>query len=76
MIRSKSVEDRLRDGRLDAKTRESLFRRKIEQGANRSSFVSQATLQMVKEVFPLDSEDLASQLELGRIPMLVVAALN
>jgi hypothetical protein len=74
MIRSKSVEDRLRDGRLDAKTRDSLFRRKIEQGANCSPFVSKAILQAVKEVFPLDSEDLANQLELGRIRMLVVAA--
>ena len=34
MIRSKSVEGRLRDGRFDAKTRDSLFRRRIEQGAN------------------------------------------
>lgn len=74
MIRSKSVEDRLRDGRLDAKTRDSLFRREIEQGANCAPFVSKAILQTVKEVFPLDAEDLTSQLELGRIRMLVVAA--
>jgi len=74
MIRSKAIEDRLRDGRLDAKTRESLFRRRIEQGANCAPFVSKAILQTVKEVFPLDSEDLANQLELGRIRMLVVAA--
>jgi hypothetical protein len=74
MIRSKSIEDRLRDGRLDAKTRDSLFRRKIEQGANCPPFVSKAILQAVKEVFPLDAEDLANQLELGRIRMLVVAA--
>jgi len=74
MIRSKSVEDRLRDGRLDAKTRDSLFRRRIEQGANCAPFVSQAILQTVKEVFPLDPEDLSNQLELGRIRLLVVAA--
>jgi hypothetical protein len=74
MIRSKSVEDRLRDGRLDAKTRDSLFRRKIEQGANCAPFVSKAILQTVKEVFPLDADDLANQLELGRIRLLVVAA--
>ena len=74
MIRSKSVEEHLRDGRLDAKTRESLFRRKIEQGANCAPFVSKAILQTVKEVFPLDPEDLTNQLELGRIRLLVVAA--
>jgi len=74
MIRSKAIEARLRDGRLDAKTRDSLFRRKIEQGANCSPFVSQAILEAVKEVFPLHPEDLASQLELGRIRLLVVAA--
>ena len=74
MIRSKSVEDRLRNGRLDAKTRDSLFRRKIEQGANCAPFVSKVILQAVKEVFPLDPEDLTNQLELGRIRMLVVAA--
>jgi len=74
MIRSKAIEDRLRDGRLDAKTRDSLFRRKIEQGANCPPFVSRAILQAVKEVFPLDADDLANQLELGRIRMLVVAA--
>ena len=74
MIRSKSVEDRLRDGRFDAKTRDSLFRRKIEQGANCAPFVSKAILQTVKEVFPLDADDLANQLELGHIRLLVVAA--
>ena len=74
MIRSKSVEDRLRDGRLDAKTRDSQFRRKIEQGANCPPFVSKAILQAVKEVFPFDADDLANQLDLGRIRMLVVAA--
>ena len=74
MIRSKAVEARLREGRLDAKTRDCLFRRRIEQGANCSPFVSKAILETVKDVFPLQQEDLANQLELGRIRLLVVAA--
>jgi hypothetical protein len=74
MIRSKEIEDRLRQGRLAAKTRESLFRRKIEQGANCAPFVSKAILQTVKEVFPIDPEDEAAQLGLGRLKLLVVAA--
>jgi len=74
MLRSKEIEDRLRNGRLNAKTRDSLFRRKIEQGANCAPFVSQAILQTVKEVFPIDPEDQAAQLGLGRLKLLVVAA--
>lgn len=74
MIRSKEIENRLRQGRLAAKTRDSLFRRKIEQGANCAPFVSKAILQTVKEVFPIDPEDEAAQLGLGRLKLLVVAA--
>jgi hypothetical protein len=74
MLLNKEIEDRLRKGRLDAKTRDSLFRRRIEQGANCAPFVSQAILNTVKEVFPLDGDDPASQLDLGRVKLLVVAA--
>lgn len=74
MIRSKTIEDHFRNGRFDAKTRESLFRRRIEQGANCAPFVSQAILHTVKDVFALDHEDRGSQLDLGRIKLLVVAA--
>jgi hypothetical protein len=74
MIRSKSVEKQLCNARLDAKTRDSLFRRRIEQGANCAPFVSQAILNTVKDVFPVDHQDLFNQLELGRIKLLVVAA--
>lgn len=74
MIRSKSIEHELRNGRLDAKTRDSLFRRRIEHGANVAPFVSKAILQTVKDVFPIDHEDLHNQLDLGRIRLLVVAA--
>lgn len=74
MIPLKLVEDQLRQGRFDAKTLDSLFRRRIEEGANCSPFVSQAILDTVKEVFPLGLDDPDHQLGLGRIKLLVVAA--
>jgi hypothetical protein len=74
MIRTKSIEDQLRRGRLDAKTLDSMFRRRIEEGANCSPFVSKAILAAVKEVFPIDPEEADHQLGLGQIQLLVVAA--
>jgi hypothetical protein len=74
MIRSKVIEETLREGRLNAKTVDSLFRRRIEQGANCSPFVSQAILETVKEVFAIGPDDADHQLDLGRIRLLVVAA--
>ena len=74
MMRTKFLEEQFRQGRLDAKTLDNLFRRKIEQGANCSPFVSQAILKTVKEVYPLDSDDADRQLGLGQISLLVVAA--
>jgi Protein of unknown function (DUF1670) len=74
MIRTKVIEERLREGRLDAKTLDSLFRRRIEEGANCSPFVSQAILSTVKEVFAIGPQDADHQLGLGRIKLLVVAA--
>jgi hypothetical protein len=74
MMRTKFLEEQFRRGRLDAKTLDSLFRRKIEQGANCSPFVSQAILKTVKEVYPLDPDDTDRQLGLGQIKLLVVAA--
>jgi hypothetical protein len=74
MMRTKFLEERFRQGRLDAKTLDNLFRRKIEQGANCSPFVSQAILKTVKEVYPLDPDDIDRQLGLGQISLLVVAA--
>jgi hypothetical protein len=74
MIRSRSLEDKMRQQRADAKTLDSLFRRRIEAGANCSPFVSKAILQTAKEVFPLDPEQIESQLGLGQVKLLVVAA--
>jgi Protein of unknown function (DUF1670) len=74
MMRTKFLEEKFRQGRLDAKTLDNLFRRKIEQGANCSPFVSQAILTTVKEIYPLDPDDVDRQLGLGQIKLLVVAA--
>lgn len=74
MIRTKSIEDQLRRGRLDAKTLDSMFRRQIEEGANCSPFVSKAILAAVKEVFPIGPEEADHQFGLGQIQLLVVAA--
>jgi hypothetical protein len=72
MIRTKLVEEKLRQQRLDAKSPDNLFRRRIEQGANCSPFVSGAILQTVKNVFPVSPQD--SDNTLGQIKLLVVAA--
>ena len=74
MIRTTALEARQRHERLDAKTLDNLFRRRIEEGANCAPFVSAAILQIVKEVFPLHPEDLGKQLDLGQVKLLVAAA--
>jgi hypothetical protein len=74
VIRTKLFEEQLRQGRLDAKTLDSMFRRRIEHGANCSPFVSQAILAAVKEVFLIGPDDRDSELGLGRIRLLIVAA--
>jgi hypothetical protein len=74
MIRTKVLEENLREGRLDAKTLDSLFRRRIEEGANCSPFVSRAILNTVKEVFAIGPQLPDYQLGLGKVRLLVVAA--
>jgi hypothetical protein len=74
VIRTTALETRQRQERLDAKTLDNLFRRRIEEGAKCSPFVSAAILQIVKEVFPLHPEDVDKQLDLGQIKLLVAAA--
>jgi Protein of unknown function (DUF1670) len=74
MMRTRFLEEKFRQGRLDAKSLDNLFRRRIELGANCSPFVSQAILQTVKQTYPLDPDDIDRQLGLGQIKLLVVAA--
>lgn len=56
------AEDRLREGCLGAETGDGLWRRRIEQGANGSPFLSKAVLQTVEEVFPPAGKDLTNRL--------------
>jgi DNA-binding NarL/FixJ family response regulator len=74
MLRTQFLEAQLRQGRLDAKTLDSMFRRRIEEGANCAPFVSQAILAIVKEVFGLNPDEADHQLGLGQIKLLVVEA--
>jgi hypothetical protein len=74
MIRTKAIEEKLRTGRMDAKTLDNMFRRRIEKGANCAPFVSMAILDTVKDVFAIGPQDPDHQLGLGRIGLLVVAA--
>jgi hypothetical protein len=74
MIRTTALDARQRQERLDAKSLDNLFRRRIEEGAKCSPFVSAAILQIVKEVFPLHPEDLGKELDLGQVKLLVAAA--
>jgi hypothetical protein len=74
MIRSRAREDKMRRQRADAKTLDNLFRRRIEAGANCPPFVSQVILQTVKEVFPVDPQQVLGQFGLGQVKLLVVAA--
>jgi hypothetical protein len=74
MIRSQANEDQHRLQRLDAKTLDSQFRRRIEEGAKCPPLVSEAILKIVKEVFPLQPDDIT--LDLGRVKLIVVAAVE
>ncbi len=74
MIRSKAIEDQHRFQRLDAKTLDSQFRRRVEEGAKCPPLISEAILKIVKEVFPLQPDD--ATLDLGRIKLIVVSAVE
>lgn len=74
MIRSAAVEQAMLENRCNAKTLDSMFRRAIEHGANCSPFVSGAILNVVKNVFPVSEDDEDSNLQIGRVRLLVVAA--
>jgi hypothetical protein len=74
MIRSQAIADQHRLQRLDAKTLDSQFRRRIEEGAKCPPLISEAILKIVKEVFPLQPED--ATLDLGQIKLIVVSAVE
>jgi hypothetical protein len=74
MLRTQFLEAQLLQGRLDAKTLDSMFRRRIEEGANCSPFISQAILAIVKELFGLNPDDADGQLGLDQLKLLIVDA--
>ena len=73
MLRTQFLEAQLREGWLDAKTLDSMFRRRIEEGAN-CSHSSPRPSWRVKEVFGLNPDEADHQLGLGQIKLLVVEA--
>jgi hypothetical protein len=73
MIRIGEIEIQLRNGRMEAKTLDNMFRRRVELGANCPPFVSAAILREVKEVYSLDGEEV-NEPGLGQIRLLVTAA--
>ncbi len=74
MMRTMAFEEWLRRERMEAKSQDAMFRAKIEHGAKCAPFESAAILQTLKVVYPVEAEDLAAQIELGCVRMLVVAA--
>jgi len=74
MIRNSAFDKESRRQRLAAKTPDSQFCRAIETGANLAPFVSQSILNIAREVYRLDPNDLDKQLDLGQVKLLVVAA--
>ena len=52
---------------MEAKTRDAMLRARIEHGAKCAPFVSAAIIQTLKEVYPVEAEDFAAQVELGRV---------
>jgi len=74
MIHNTALDKQGRLQRLAAKTPDSQFCRAIEAGANIPPFVSASILQIAREVYRLDPDDLDKQLDLGQVKLLVVAA--
>jgi hypothetical protein len=74
MIRNTALDQQARQQRLAAKTPDNQFCRAIEAGANIAPFVAQSILNVAREVYRLDPQDLDKQLDLGQVKLLVVAA--
>ena len=73
MIAVREVESRLRKGRMEAKTLDNMFRRRVEQGANCAPFVSEAILREVRDVYDLHAESTGRDLGLGQLKFLATS---
>lgn len=74
MIRVKEVDEQRQHQRVDAKSPEAMFRRRIEQGANCAPFVSEAILQAVKEVFDLEARPEDQLPRIGQLRFVAICA--
>ena len=74
MIRNSAVEQQKLQLRLETKTLDNQFLRRLEEGANCSPFVAQAILDTVKEIYAFAQDAASNPLGLGQIKLLVVAA--
>jgi len=61
------------ENRVKSKSLDSMFRRRVENGANCSPFVSDAILKQVKEVYDLNGENSQSKHGVGQIKFLAVS---
>ena len=74
MIRNASVEEQQCQLRLETKTLDSQFLRRLEQGIHCAPFVAQVILKTVKEIYPFAQDVASNPLGLGQLKLLVVAA--
>jgi len=73
MINNYQYQMQHQENRVKAKTLDSMFRRRVENGANCSPFVSEAILTQVKEVYDLNGEDSRSRHGVGQVKFLAVS---
>ena len=72
MIKNSKCEQQFKEERLKAKTLDSMFRRRIENGANCAPFVSKAILQHAKDIYDLQGDTATSNHGVGQIKMLAI----
>jgi len=73
MIKTTQFENERQKNRIKAKTLDSMFRRRVENGANCSPFVSEAILKQAKEVYDLHGENTSQKHGLGQIKFLAIS---
>jgi len=73
MLKMTQFENERQKYRLKAKTLDSTFRRRVENGANCSPFVSEAILKQVKEVYDFHGENTLQNHGVGQIKFLAIS---
>lgn len=72
MIKNSQCERQDQQSRLKAKTLDSMFRRRVETGANCPPFVSEAILRQAKDVYDLHGENTMRNHGIGQVKFLAV----